>query len=191
MSFRSHELYAYTLVLCRQDLQSVLAAVMQRSFKSIGTSISKEIKKRQDDNDAEIAETLQTMHKMIVNKNCCQMDNDDISEKSSSLPIAEVVDKVEKYKIKVSSAPSPDVQAAVNEELKRDFLGGMISLISVGIDQMLGNASARETEKVDFHTVFANKILLRIDYSYTGTMDQNSDEIVNRVSAEGNVKTRF
>lgn len=56
---------------------------------------------------------------------------------------------------------------------------------------MLGNASARETEKVNFHTVFANKILLRIDYSYTGTMDQNSDEIVNRVSAEGNVKTRF
>lgn len=67
----------------------------------------------------------------------------------------------------------------------------MISLISVGIDQMLGNASARETEKVNFHTVFANKILLRIDYSYTGKMDQNSDEIVNRVSAEGNVKTRF
>ena len=187
MSFRSHELYAYTLVLCRQDLQSVLAAVIQRSFKSIGTSISKEIKKRQDDNDAEIAETLQTMHKMIVDKNCCQMDNDTISEKS--VPIAAVVDKVEKYK--VSSAPSPDVQAAVNEVLKRDFLGGMISLISVGIDQMLGNASARETEKVDFHTVFANKILLRIDYSYTGTMDQNSDEIVNRVSAEGNVKTRF
>ena len=161
--------------------------MIQRSFKSIGTSISKEIKKRQDDNDAEIAETLQTMHKMIVNKNCCQMDNDTISEKS--VPIAAVVDKVEKYK--VSSAPSPDVQAAVNEVLKRDFLGGMISLISVGIDQMLGNASARETEKVDFHRVFANKILLRIDYSYTGTMDQNSDEIVNRVSAEGNVKTRF
>lgn len=187
MSFRSHELYAYTLVLCRQDLQSVLAAMIQRSFKSIGTSISKEIKKRQGDNDAEIAKTLQTMHKMIVNKNFCQMDNDAISEK----PIAEVVDKVEKYKIKVSSAPSPDVQAAVNEVLKRDFLGGMISLISVGIDQMLGNASARETKKVDFHTVFANKSLLRIDYSYTGTMDQNSDEIVNRVSAEGNVKTRF
>ena len=68
MSFRSHELYAYTLVLCRQDLQSVLAAMIQRSFKSIGTSISKEIKKRQGDNDAEIAKTLQTMHKMIVNK---------------------------------------------------------------------------------------------------------------------------
>lgn len=116
MSFRSHELYAYTLVLCRQDLQSVLAAVIQRSFKTIGTSISKEIKKRQDDNDTEIAETLQTMHKMIVNKNFCQMDNDAISKK----PIAEVVDKVEKYKIKVSSAPSPDVQAAVNEALKRD-----------------------------------------------------------------------
>ena len=189
MSFRSHELYAYTLVLCRQDLQSVLAAMIQRSFKSIGTSISKEIKKRQGDNDAEIAKTLQTMHKMIVNKNFCQMDNDTISEKS--VPIAAVVDKVEKYKTKVSSAPSPDVQAAVNEVLKRDFLGGMISLISVGIDQMLGNASARETKKVDFHTVFANKILLRIDYSYTGTMDQNSDEIVHRVSAEGNVKTRF
>ena len=138
MSFRSHELYAYTLVLCRQDLQSVLAAVIQRSFKSRGTIIPKEIKKRQDDNDAEIAETLQMMHKMIVNKNCCEMDNDDISEKS--LPIAEVVDKVEKYKIKVSSAPSPDVQATINEALKRDFLGEMIWLI-------LGNATARELRK--------------------------------------------
>ena len=138
MSFRSHELYAYTLVLCRQDLQSVLAAVIQRSFKSRGTIIPKEIKKRQDDNDAEIAETLQMMHKMIVNKNCCEMDNDDISEKS--LPIAEVVDKVEKYKIKVSSAPSPDVQATINEALKRDFLSEMIWLI-------LGNATARELRK--------------------------------------------
>ena len=110
MSFRSHELYAYTLVLCRQDLQSVLAAMIQRSFKSIGTSISKEIKNRQGDNDAEIAKTLQTMHKMIVNKNCC------------------------------SSAPSPDVQATINEALKRDFLGEMIWLI-------LGNATARELRK--------------------------------------------
>lgn len=125
MSFRSHELYAYTLVLCRQDLQSVLAAVIQRSFKSRGTSISKEIKKRQDDNDAEIAKTLQTMHKMISEK---------------SVPIAAVVDKVEKYKIKVSSAPSPDVQATINEALKRDFLGEMIWLI-------LGNATARELRK--------------------------------------------
>ena len=138
MSFRSHELYAYTLVLCRQDLQSVLAAVIQRSFKSRGTSISKEIKKRQDDNDAEIAKTLQTMHKMIVSKNCCQVDNDTISEKS--VPIAAVVDKVEKYKIKVSSAPSPDVQATINEALKRDFLSEMIWLI-------LGNATARELRK--------------------------------------------
>ena len=90
------------------------------------------------------------------------MENDAIEDKS--LPIVAVVDKSMKYSIKVSSATSDDVTTAINEVLKGDFLDGLKTIIKVGLDAMLGNVSAGETEKQDFHVVFANNSLLRIDY---------------------------
>ena len=105
------------------------------------------------------------MHKMLVNKIAAissKMENDAIEDKS--LPIVAVVDKSQKYKIKVSEAPSQEITDAIGEVLKGDFLDGLKNLISVGLSQMLGNASAGETEKVDFHIVFANNSLLRVDY---------------------------
>ena len=90
------------------------------------------------------------------------MENDAIEDKS--LPIVAVVDKSTKYSIRVSSATSDDVATAINEVLKGDFLDGLKTIIKVGLDAMLGNVSAGETEKQDFHVVFANNSLLRIDY---------------------------
>lgn len=131
----------------------------------MGTSISTAIKEQQEKNDQEVTETMQMMHKMLVNKiaaTSSKMENDAIEDKS--LPIVAVVDKSQKYKIKVSEAPSQEITDAIGEVLKGDFLDGLKNLISVGLSQMLGNASAGETEKVDFHIVFANNSLLRVDY---------------------------
>lgn len=108
---------------------------------------------------------MQMMHKMLVNKiaaTSSKMENDAIEDKS--LPIVAVVDKSEKYKIKVSDAPSAEINNAIGEVLKGDFLDGLKSLITAGLNTLLGNASAGETERVDFHIVFANNSLLRIDY---------------------------
>lgn len=131
----------------------------------MGTSISSAIKEQQDKNNQEVTETMQTMNKMLVNKIAAasaKMENDAIEDKS--LPIVAVVDRSEKYKIKVSNAPSADINNAIDEVLKGDFLDGLKSLITAGLNTLLGNASAGETERVDFHVVFANNSLLRIDY---------------------------
>lgn len=90
------------------------------------------------------------------------MENEAIEDKS--LPIVAVVDKSMKYSIKVSSATSDEVAKAIDEVLKGDFLDGLKTIVKVGLDAMLGNVAAGETEKQDFHVVFANNSLLRIDY---------------------------
>ena len=92
------------------------------------------------------------------------MENSTLENKS--LPIVAVVDKSMKYSIKVSSATSEEVGKAIGEVLKGDFLSGVTDLITVGLNAMLGNESVGETEKQDFHVVFANNSLLRIDYMF-------------------------
>lgn len=89
------------------------------------------------------------------------MENEAIEDKT--LPIVAIVDKSMKYLIKVSSKTSDEVSNAIDEILSGDFLAGLKSVIKVGLDAMLGNVSAGITEKRDFHVVFANNSLLRID----------------------------
>lgn len=110
-------------------------------------------------------EKLQTVHKMMVDKiaaTSAQMQNAAIEDKS--LPIVTVVDKSQKYKVKVQSAPDPAISGAINELMSGDFLAGITSLITVALNEFLGNTSAGESEKVDFHVIYANNSLLRIDY---------------------------
>ena len=131
----------------------------------MGNAITSAIKEQQEQNNQEATETMQMMSKMMVNRiaaTSAKMENDAIEDKS--LPIVAVVDKAQKYKIKVTSAPAKEIEDAIGEVMKGDFLGGLKDLITVGLNQMLGNTSAGETEKVDFHIVFANNSLLRIDY---------------------------
>ena len=92
------------------------------------------------------------------------MENSAVED--TSLPIVAVVDKSMKYLIKVSSATSEEVGKAIGEVLKGDFLSGVTDLITVGLNAMLGSESVGETEKQDFHVVFANNSLLRIDYMF-------------------------
>lgn len=94
---------------------------------------------------------MQMMHKMLVNKiaaTSSKMQNDAIE--NNGLPIVAVVYKSQKYKIKVSSALSQEINVVIGEVLGGDFLDRLKNLISVGLSQMLGNASAGETEKAYF-----------------------------------------
>ncbi|CAH3124887.1 unnamed protein product [Porites lobata] len=146
----------------------------------MGNSITQSIKEQQDKNELEVTETLQMMHKMMENRIAAassQMENEAIEDKT--LPIVAIVDKSMKYLIKVSSKTSDEVSNAIDEILSGDFLAGLKSVIKVGLDAMLGNVSAGKTEKRDFHVVFANNSLLRIDYmcyknefSSTGIKDE-------------------
>ncbi|XP_078375436.1 uncharacterized protein LOC144658827 [Oculina patagonica] len=123
------------------------------------------IKQQQDANNAEMMEKLQTVHKMMVDKiaaTSAQMQNAAIEDKS--LPIVTVVDKSQKYKIKVTNAPDQAISGAIGELMSGNFLSGLTSLITVALNQFLGNTSAGESEKIDFHVIYANNSLLRIDY---------------------------
>ena len=128
-------------------------------------NIADKIKEQQEKNNAETTEKLQTIHKMMVDKigaTSAKMQNEAIEDKS--LPIVTVVDKSQKYKIKVTSAPDPAITGAIGELMSGNFLAGITSLITVALNEFLGNTSAGETEKVDFHVIYANNSLLRIDY---------------------------
>ena len=137
----------------------------QVNLKSRMGNIADTIKEQQDKNDAETSEKLQTIHKMMVDKiaaTSAKMQNDAIEDKT--LPIVSVVDKSQKYKIKVTSAPDQAISDGIGELLSGNFLGGLKSLITVGLNEFLGNTTAGETEKIDFHVIYANNSLLRLDY---------------------------
>ena len=80
-----------------------------------------------------------------------KMQNDVIEDKT--LPIVAVIDKSEKYKVHVRTAPSKDVSGGVNDLLSWDFLGGLKSLISVALNGFLGNSSAGKIEENDSYVI--------------------------------------
>ena len=49
------------------------------------------------------------------------------------LSIVSVVDKSEKYQIKVESTPDKDIKKAIGEVMSGDFLGGLKNLLSVAL----------------------------------------------------------
>lgn len=131
----------------------------------MGHAISHTIQEQQKQNNEETVEELQMLHKMLVNKvSAASATLKDEALQDKSLPIAAVVDTSEKYSVKVSNVPSAEIQDAVNEILSGDFLEGLDSLLHATLNTFLGNTSAGESETKDFHVVFANNSLLRVDY---------------------------
>ena len=71
-----------------------------------------------------------------------------------SLSVASVVDKSEKYQIKVTSVPHKGIENAIGEVMSGDFLGRLKNLINVALKEVLGNTSAGETEKTDPRVIY-------------------------------------
>ena len=71
-----------------------------------------------------------------------------------SLSVASVVDKSEKYQIKVTSVPDKGIENAIGEVMSGDFLGRLKNLINVALKEVLGNTSAGETEKTDSRVIY-------------------------------------
>ena len=62
------------------------------------------------------------------------------------LPIVSVVDKSEKYQIKVTNVPDGGINKAIGELMSGD-LGGLKSLIRVALNEVLGNTVHQQTRK--------------------------------------------
>ena len=149
----------------------------------MGNSIMNAMKEQQEKNNLETKEQLDMLHKMMVNKLAGasgQMKDEALQDKS--LPIVAVVDISEKYTVSVKNVPDPEITKSVKEILSGDFIAGLVSLLTVALNQFLGNTSAGETEKKDFHVIFANNSLLRVDYilyKYTFSSKGLKDEFQN------------
>lgn len=149
----------------------------------MGNSITSAMKEQQEKNDLQTKEQLETLQKMMQNKvaaESSQMKDDALQDKS--LPIVTIVDTTEKYTVKVKNVPDPEIEGAVKDILSGDFIDGLIKLLSVALGEFLGDTSAGEKFKKDFHVVFANNSLLRVDfmlYKYDFSSKALVDEVQN------------
>ena len=132
----------------------------------MGNPISQELQAQQAKNDEQTIETLTMMSKMLQNKIAATSAKiQSLASGDDKLPIVAVVSQTEKYKVNVSSkAPTGAVDGAVKEVLSGKFLEGLTTMINGALNAVLGSSSGGEMEKQDFHVVFANNSLVRIDY---------------------------
>ena len=81
-----------------------------------------------------------------------------------SLPILAVVSQTDQCMIKVSKEGSAQLGEVVDTLFEGEFLGGLRNLMSTALKELLGNASGGEKEKREFHIVYANNRIRRVDY---------------------------
>lgn len=132
----------------------------------MGNPISRELKAQQAKNDEQTIETLTMMSKMLQNKvaaTSAELESKALGD--SKLPVVAIVSKTEKYMTNVSSKASDgEVDSAVKEVLSGKFLSGLTTIINGSLNTILGNTTAGEMEKQEYHVVFANNSLVRVDY---------------------------
>ena len=132
----------------------------------MGNPISQELKAQQAKNDEQTIETLTMMSKMLQNKvaaTSAELESKALGD--SKLPVVAIVSKTEKYMTSASSkAPDSAVDIAINEVLSGKFLSGLTTIINGSLNTILGNTTAGEMEKQEYHVVFANNSLVRVDY---------------------------
>ncbi|KAM7448662.1 hypothetical protein ABFA07_003354 [Porites harrisoni] len=115
--------------------------------------------------EEDVKETIEILQKLVSAKlqaYATEMEAKAFEDKS--LPILAVVDKTEKYMVKVSEGGSANVGSVVDDLFNGKFLDGLKHLVKTAMDELLGNASAGEKEKRECHVVYANNSILRVDY---------------------------
>lgn len=113
----------------------------------------------------DVKETIEILQKLVSAKlqaYATEMEAKAFEDKS--LPIIAVVDKTEKYMVKVSEGASENVESVVDDLFNGEFLNGLKDLVKTAMNELLGNASAGEKEKRECHVVYANNSILRVDY---------------------------
>lgn len=113
----------------------------------------------------DVKETIEILQKLVSAKlqaYASEMEAKAFEDKF--LPIIAVVDKTEKYTVKVSEGASANVGSVVDDLFNGEFLDGLKHLVKTAMNELLGNASAGEKEKRECHVVYANNSILRVDY---------------------------
>ena len=85
----------------------------------------------------------------------------------TKLPILSLVSTTQDYRLAVTAAPKDRVGEILDSVIGGGYIKGLKGILSLALDQLLGNVSVGESEKKESHVAFANNSLLRIDcYMY-------------------------
>ncbi|CAH3128284.1 unnamed protein product [Pocillopora meandrina] len=133
----------------------------------MGTSISKKLEEQQKNNDEKAVEELQMLQEMMVNKvAAARAEIREKALKDANVPIVAFVDTSEKYSVDVSNAPDDAITTSIKEMFGGNIIQGLVSLIGVALNQFLVNTQAGVSEQNDYHIVFSDNALLRIDVMF-------------------------
>lgn len=96
----------------------------------------------------DVKETIEILQKLVSAKlEAYAADMEAKAFQDKSLPILAVVDKTEKYMVKVSEGASEHVGSVIDDLFSGEFLDGLKHLLKTAMNELLGNASAGEKEK--------------------------------------------
>lgn len=132
----------------------------------MGNPISKVLLDQEDKGQSETLEKLKLLKETMVNKvAAASAIMRDKALQDESLPVAAIVDTSEKYSVNVKeSLHAKDVTGAVREILSGEFMEGFLKVLEIGVNAFLKSSEAGASEMRDFHVIFSNNTLLRIDF---------------------------
>lgn len=132
--------------------------------QTVGTAISESDKKK----EVNVVEQLRSYQRMISAK--LEAEREKISKEAfndTKLPILSLVSTTQDYRLAVTAAPKDRVGEILDSVIGGGYIKGLKGILSLALDQLLGNVSVGESEKKESHVAFANNSLLRIDcYMY-------------------------
>ena len=132
--------------------------------QTVGTVISESDKKK----EMNVVEQLRSYQRMISAK--LEAEREKISKEAfndTKLPILSLVSTTQDYRLAVTAAPKDRVGEILDNVIGGGYIKGLKGILSLALDQLLGNVSVGESEKKESHVAFANNSLLRIDcYMY-------------------------
>ena len=134
-------------------------------------------------NDDKVVQELQMLQELMVNKVAAATSKmREEALKDANVPIVAFVDTSEKYSVSVSNVPDEDITKSIKDMFGGNIIQGLVSLIGVALNQFLGNTQAGASEQNDYHIVFSNNTLMRIDvmfYKYEFSSKGVKDELQN------------
>lgn len=132
--------------------------------QTVGAAISESDKKK----EVNVVEQLRSYQRMISAK--LEAEREKISKEAfndTKLPILSLVSTTQDYRLAVKAAPKDPVGEILDSVIGGGYIKGLKGILSLALDQLLGNVSVGESEKKESHVAFANNSLLRIDcYMY-------------------------
>lgn len=130
-------------------------------------NLQEKLKETQDANNKEATHQLESLQKIVTNKlSAVSAEMKASAKDNNELPIVAIVDTMKKYHIEAKSVPDSKIQESLNSILKGDFISGLVGIISIALNEFLGNTSIGETEEEYCNVAFANNSVLRIDYMF-------------------------